>query len=456
MFRPPLLAALVAVPLLAACSTDPTIPDGPASLEILGSAVGTPGWLLADPITIRVTDAVGDPVDGAAVAWSTGEPSAWLGADTTFTNPDGTATVPFAPGWRLGTQVISATSAGLSTNVSVEVTSLALTQTTASAAPGGIRFCGIDANGALWCWLQAGVGTVREAPAALTSASYPVHIDAGVRYTQVMGDGLEESRPLCGLTDTGLLRCWSATSLTPGTVTTPVPFHQIEEAVWPRVSLCGLDAEGQAWCRGDNSRGQLGDGTTTDRDAFAPVLGAMRFTALYGDYAAFCGLDTARRAWCWGSGQDLVHSGTPNFLQPTRMGDDHPYVDLGFMWGGVCGLELGTGQLHCWGDTLMGDGPAPGGATFHVAAPTGLVELAGRGGLGLFRTNSGKLMFAGDMAHDQYVNEFVRIPKEIEGMPTSVAALLSGGGNAWCVAHASGATICGSRVRRSVGVPTPR
>ncbi len=456
MFRPPLPTALAAVLCLAACSTDPTIPEGPATLEVVGSAEGTPGWLLDEPLAVRVTDAAGDPVEGATVAWSTGEPSAWLGAATSLSDASGTATVAFAPGWRLGTQVVSATSGGLATNLSVRVTSLALVQTTASHAPDGIRYCGITVDGALWCWLQAGIGSVRESPASLTSASYPVRVDPGVRYVQVLGDGLEEATPMCGLTDTGLLRCWSSTSLTPGTVITPVPFRQIEETVWPEVSLCGLDADGQAWCRGDNRRGQLGDGTTTDRDAFVPVQGGMRFTALFGGYASFCGLDTAHRAWCWGSGQDLVRTNTPNFLQPTRMGDDHPYVDLGFMWGGVCGLELGTGQLYCWGDTLMGDGPAAGGGTFLVPAPTGLVQLAGRSGLGLFRTNSGKFMLVGDMAEDPYVNEFVRTPREIEGMPTQVTSILSGGGNAWCVAHASGATICGSRVRRPVGVPAPR
>ncbi|MCB1270760.1 MAG: hypothetical protein KDB31_05010 [Microthrixaceae bacterium] len=430
-----------------ACSTSPTIPAGPATIAAVGSPSGTPGWLLDEPLEVRLRDAAGRPVEGALVTWSTDESAAWLGSDSSYSDEDGIARMEFAPGWRTGVQKVNAIGGGLTIAISVQVATLELAMVANSAD----RYCGIDRDGSLWCWTRGGLASVGAPPARRGENNLPVQVDPGVRYTQVLDASSDTNRLMCGLTDAGALRCWSVADPTPGGTTTPVPFRHIASTSWPALALCGLDAQGQAWCRGSNAVGQLGDGTTTDRAAFAPVAGAVRFGTLAGGFASFCGLDTNDRAWCWGD-----DFGTPTLRQPAPYDANHRHAMLGFMHGGVCGLELGVRQLRCWGPSRMGTGPAPGGEAFVVPAPEGLVELAGKDALGIFRTVDGRILFAGDMAHDMFVNRFVQTPEEFEWMPTGISSVLSRDGDSWCVAHVSGSSLCGVRVGRPVGVPAPR
>src|SRR5436309_13770894 len=63
---------------------------------------------------------------------------------------------------------------------------------------------------------------------------------------------------------------------------------------------CGLTTAGAAYCWGANDRGQLGDGTTTDRSRPVRVLSSVRFASLStGDFHT-CGLTTDGTAYCWG------------------------------------------------------------------------------------------------------------------------------------------------------------
>src|SRR5690606_14769591 len=66
----------------------------------------------------------------------------------------------------------------------------------------------------------------------------------------------------CGITTEDDLNCWSRGS-EPERVGSGQDFFTID-AIFAHV--CGLEDDGEAWCLGENSGGQLGDGTTTDRD----------------------------------------------------------------------------------------------------------------------------------------------------------------------------------------------
>ena len=66
---------------------------------------------------------------------------------------------------------------------------------------------------------------------------------------------------------------------------------------------CALTAAGVAFCWGDNSVGQLGDGTTTSHSAPAPVSTSLRFASISAGAQHSCGVTTDGFVACWGRDQ---------------------------------------------------------------------------------------------------------------------------------------------------------
>src|SRR5436309_3546390 len=63
---------------------------------------------------------------------------------------------------------------------------------------------------------------------------------------------------------------------------------------------CGLTAAGATYCWGDNTSGQLGDGTTTERLTPALVAGGVSFATVSAGGIHTCGVTAAGAAYCWG------------------------------------------------------------------------------------------------------------------------------------------------------------
>ncbi len=64
---------------------------------------------------------------------------------------------------------------------------------------------------------------------------------------------------------------------------------------------CVLTSDGAIKCWGDNSEGRLGDGTTTSRTVPVDVLGlSSGVVALSTNFKSSCAVTNAGRVWCWG------------------------------------------------------------------------------------------------------------------------------------------------------------
>jgi alpha-tubulin suppressor-like RCC1 family protein len=78
-------------------------------------------------------------------------------------------------------------------------------------------------------------------------------------------------------------------------------------------SSCGLLANGSGYCWGQNEDGQVGDGTLNNRSMPTAVTGNLSFQLLSAGGQHTCGLTTANAAYCWGNndGGKLGNSGGP-------------------------------------------------------------------------------------------------------------------------------------------------
>jgi alpha-tubulin suppressor-like RCC1 family protein len=258
-------------------------------------------------------------------------------------------------------------------------------------AGGGYHTCAVLSDGSARCWGyntrgQVGDGTSgsnRLTPVAVSGLSNAVAIAGGGYHT-------------CALLSDGSGRCWgwnSGGQLGDGTSsgpemcgsypcsTTPVAVFGLAYALAPAITAgyrhtCAVLGDGTARCWGDNTYGQLGDGTNTERHTPVPVCavsatapctaandilaGAVAISAGYYHTCAVLSDGTAR---CWGdNAYGQLGDDAAEFVSTTPVAvsglSDAVAVAAGH--GHTCAL-LSNGTAMCWGDNIygqLGDGTA--------------------------------------------------------------------------------------------------
>lgn len=112
-----------------------------------------------------------------------------------------------------------------------------------------------------------------------------------------------------------------------------------------------LAADGTVWAWGSNSRGMLGDGSTTSRSS--PVLVGGDFRAIgVGLYSSY-GVKTDGSLWAWGANSqgELGDGTTIDRGRPVRIGEQFAAVAAG--WSSAVGLKR-DGSVWTWGANVFG------------------------------------------------------------------------------------------------------
>ncbi len=130
---------------------------------------------------------------------------------------------------------------------------------------------------------------------------------------------------------------------------------------------CSLTPTKSVACWGDNSTGQLGDGSRI-RASQAPrgVAGVMTYATLGAGAAHTCGVTQSGDVYCWGANDrgQLGDGTTLTRAAPVRLGGDGAYRAVGGGAHHSCALDV-VGQVRCWGDNSrgqLGDGTRQGRA----------------------------------------------------------------------------------------------
>lgn len=311
-----------------------------------------------------------------------------------------------------------------------------------SVACGDYHNCAITGAGGVKCWGDNLDGELGDGSRTFADAAVPViglssgvtRIAAGARHT-------------CAVLASGQVSCWgdnAAGQLGDGTTEDrdrPVLVPGVTDAVAVtagRVHTCVLTAAGAVKCWGDNEFGKLGDAATAAQSllpvAIPGVVGALSVTA---GGSQTCILQADRHIRCIGLLNDTTNDSPSHEAVAVAAGEDH-----------ACLIEA-SGQGRCWGRGergLLGDGkdginhpdelPIVGGYSFVAIAPGTWHTCA--------LTSTSQVTCWGSAASGELGQDMVElvsnVPVDVPGL-SGVTAIASGWGHS-CVRMSTGLIQC--------------
>lgn len=235
--------------------------------------------------------------------------------------------------------------------------SLGVQHACATIEGGGARCWGANPNG------EIGDGTTDD-------ASLGTYVEQlGARLLQAAASFLYS----CGLERSGLMFCWGYNgfgALGDGTFTsssTPrrvLGRHRgVQQLAAGDTHVCALDSAGSAWCWGDNGAGQMGLGTIGGIRTWPSMvegLPPVSLTGLAAGGAHSCALTEAGAVYCWGNnsfGQlgngTTTTSATPSMVQGLPSAAVDATIGLTAGYDFSCALTA-SGAAYCWGDNAHG------------------------------------------------------------------------------------------------------
>lgn len=245
----------------------------------------------------------------------------------------------------------------------------------ATVSAGWAHTCALDTKGRAYCWGDNYYGQL--GTGSFVGSNAPTLVDtSGVLDGKVLTDisaGLDFT---CAVDDEGHAYCWGdgvkgqLGNDTSGNSPVPVPVdatgvlsgRTLTAIASGSTATCTIDAGGRAYCWGEGTSGQLGNGES--RNSPTPVAvdttGALGGIALShvaaGGSGAMCALGN-KAAFCWGAnGLGQLGNGTQtNAAVPVAVdvtGLD-PLVDISMGSYHSCVLEE-SGHAYCWGANSYG------------------------------------------------------------------------------------------------------
>ncbi len=260
---------------------------------------------------------------------------------------------------------------------------------------GSLHACGVASNGTVWCWGSdtngklgngAGVTANQETPYQVSNLTNIVKISAGEQHT-------------CALRNDGAIFCWGLNTdgrLGDGTTTTreaPVQVSGLANATDISAGMtrtCAVVADGGAWCWGLGTSGQLGNGLSASSSVPVQVSSVTDFTQIsVGRMAAddpTCGVTKTGKAYCWGddTNQQLGNgAGAAVQLTPGEVTNvNENFSKISVNDNTVCAIvAYNNNSVACWG--AGGTGQIGHGSTVasvdvptYVSQLTGIIDIA--------------------------------------------------------------------------------
>lgn len=271
-----------------------------------------------------------------------------------------------------GTSNDMSTSSDMSTSMDMSVATDMATTTDAGVSSfpdifslGTGHTCHVRTSGAVSCWGSnatselSGSGTGDDPGGRTVSGVMnPVSISAGGGYT-------------CAVLSSGSVKCWgmnasrelgnggTSTSTSASNVSSISDAVQIDTSQLVDVELllnegshhtCVVRSGGTVSCWGNNTNGELGDGTTTARTSPVGVDGVSGAVQVAVGVAHSCALTEDGAVYCWGNNDDYqLGSTTVSGVGADLVSAVGGATEIGAGARFTC-ARLDTGSVKCWGN----------------------------------------------------------------------------------------------------------
>lgn len=272
-----------------------------------------------------------------------------------------------------------------------------LSSNISQVAVGSFNSCALKSDGGVECWGNNGSGQLGDN--STTQSATPVTVDIDESNTALSGVTALSDRlsHVCALINDGSVKCWGLnnkgqlgddsttnrdTAVNVKNAANTGNLSNIVQVAVSSYSTCALNNVGAVQCWGENTNGELGDGTNTDSDIPVYVSGLTSgVTSIAAGFKFTCALLNDGTVKCWGLntyGQLGDNNGKSNQNTPVSGNGLTDVVQIAAGGRHACAL-ISDGTVKCWGGN--GDGQLGDNSTTERASPVQVRNASDTGNL---------------------------------------------------------------------------
>lgn len=175
--------------------------------------------------------------------------------------------------------------------------------------------CGIETDGALWCWGRNVRSMLGLGPGAAGQVRPPTRVGAATDWVALSAS----QEGTCGITRAETVRCWGLKFEDPAAMSWRDAPTETYPGRWRAFRIdtfhaCGLQMDGSLWCIGRGIEGQLGLGDFAERRALTRVGTDTDWVELQVGRFHTCARKANGTLWCTGQG-DTGQLGVGDFMR---------------------------------------------------------------------------------------------------------------------------------------------